>query len=99
MLSSWFKQERGRQPEASRYLKEFKTYYPLFRDWVRSMGPYFSHTEHFADEPSPHGQLPLTVNCGDHLLELMGDDYNLRIRQCPVCFPNPIWTQQDGRKS
>lgn len=94
VLSSWFKQERGRQPEASRYLKEFKTYYPLFRDWVRSMGPYFSHTEHFADEPSPQGQLPLTVNCGDHLLELMGDDYNLRIRQCPVCFPNPIWTQQ-----
>ena len=94
VLSSWFKQERGQQPSAERYTKDFERYFPLFRDWVRSMGPYFSHTEHFADPPSPQGQLPLTVRCGEHLLELVEQEYWLRIRQCPVCLPNPIWTQQ-----
>ena len=94
VLSSWFKQERGQQPSAERYTKDFDRYFPLFRDWVRSMGPYFSHTEHFSDPPSPQGQLPLTVRCGEHLLELVEENYWLRIRQCPVCLPNPIWTQQ-----
>ncbi|MBT9588181.1 hypothetical protein IV102_32890 [bacterium] len=94
VLSSWFKQERGQQPSAERYSKDFERYFPLFRDWVRSMGAYFSHTEHFSDPPSPQGQLPLTVRCGEHLLELLEDNYWLRIRQCPVCLPNPIWTQQ-----
>jgi hypothetical protein len=94
VLSSWFKQERGQQPSAERYTKDFERYFPLFRDWVRSMGPYFSHTEHFSDPPSPQGQLPLTVRCGEHLLELVEQEYWLRIRQCPVCLPNPIWMQQ-----
>ena len=53
VLSSWFKQERGRQPEAERYAKDFERYFPLFRDWVRSMGTYFSHTEHFGKTPRP----------------------------------------------
>ena len=94
VLSSWFKQERGQTPSAERYAKDYERYFPLFRDWVRSMGPYFSHTEHFSDPPSEHGFLPLTVRCGEHLLELVDPEYLLRIRQCPVCLPNPIWTRQ-----
>lgn len=94
VLSSWFKQERGQTPSAERYTKDYERYFPLFRDWVRSMGPYFSHTEHFSDPPSEHGFLPLTVRCGEHLLELMEPEYQLRIRQCPVCLPNPIWVRQ-----
>ncbi len=94
VLSSWFKQERGQTPSADRYAKDYERYFPLFRDWVRSMGPYFSHTEHFSDPPSEHGFLPLTVRCGEHLLELVEPEYLLRIRQCPVCLPNPIWTRQ-----
>lgn len=96
VLSSWFKQERGRQPSEDRYRKDFERFFPLFRDWVRSMGPYFSHTEHFGDPPTPHGQLPLTIRCGEHLLELVDEEYCLRIRQCPVCLPNPIWLQQQA---
>jgi hypothetical protein len=92
VLSSWFKQERGRQPSEERYAKDFERYFPLFRDWVRSMGPYFSHTEHFSETPTPQGQLPLTTRCGEHLLELTENNYLLRIRQCPVCLPNPEWT-------
>ena len=94
VLSSWFKQERGQTPSAERYTKDYERYFPLFRDWVRSMGPYFSHTEHFSDPPSEHGFLPLTVRCGEHLLELVEPEYQLRIRQCPVCLPNPIWVRQ-----
>ena len=94
VLSSWFKQERGQTPSAERYTKDYERYFPLFRDWVRSMGPYFSHTEHFSDPPSEHGFLPLTVRCGEHLLELVEPEYQLRIRQCPVCLPNPIWMRQ-----
>lgn len=94
VLSSWFKQERGQQPDAARYAKDFERYFPLFRDWVGAMGPYFSHTEHFSDPPSEHGQLPLTARCGEHLLELVDDAYCLRIRQCPVCLPNPIWVRE-----
>lgn len=94
VLSSWFKQERGQTPSAERYTKDYERYFPLFRDWVRSMGPYFSHTEHFSDPPSDHGFLPLTVRCGEHLLELVEPEYQLRIRQCPVCLPNPIWMRQ-----
>ncbi|MFN8607586.1 MAG: hypothetical protein U0931_08640 [Vulcanimicrobiota bacterium] len=94
VLSSWFKQERGQTPSVERYTKDYERYFPLFRDWVRSMGPYFSHTEHFSDPPSDHGFLPLTVRCGQHLLELVEPDYQLRIRQCPICLPNPIWTRQ-----
>ncbi len=94
VLSSWFKQERGQTPSAERYSKDYERYFPLFRDWVRSMGPYFSHTEHFSDPPTEHGFLPLTVRCGEHLLELIEPEYQLRIRQCPVCLPNPIWLRQ-----
>lgn len=94
VLSSWFKQERGQTPSAERYSKEYERYFPLFRDWVRSMGPYFSHTEHFSDPPTEHGFLPLTVRCGEHLLELIEPEYSLRIRQCPICLPNPIWVRQ-----
>ncbi|MBX3168523.1 MAG: hypothetical protein KF760_13990 [Candidatus Eremiobacteraeota bacterium] len=94
VLSSWFKQERGQTPSAERYAKDYERFFPLFRDWVRSMGPYFSHAEHFAEAPSSQGFLPLTVRCGEHLLELVEPDYLLRIRQCPVCLPNPIWVQQ-----
>lgn len=94
VLSSWFKQERGQTPSAERYTKDYERYFPLFRDWVRSMGPYFSHTEHFSEDPSEHGFLPLTVRCGEHLLELVEPEYQLRIRQCPICLPNPIWMRQ-----
>ncbi|MBS2036905.1 hypothetical protein JST97_18085 [bacterium] len=94
VLSSWFKQERGQTPSVERYAKDYDRYFPLFRDWVRSMGPYFSHTEHFSDPPTDHGFLPLTARCGEHLLELFEPEYQLRIRQCPVCLPNPIWMRQ-----
>ena len=35
----------------------------------------------------------MTVRCGEHLLEMTEEQYWLRIRQCPVCLPNPIWMQ------
>lgn len=96
VLSSWFTQERGQTPSADRYAKDYERYFPLFRDWVRSMGPYFSHTENFSDPPTEHGFLPLTVRAGEHLLELIDPEYLLRIRQCPVCLPNPIWMRQQA---
>lgn len=98
VISSWFKQERGQTPEASRYAKDFDRYFPLFRDWVGSMGAYFSHTEHFSEPPSDDGILPLTVRCSDHLLELQKPDYLLRIRQCPVCLPHPAWLREAAKE-
>lgn len=91
VLSSWFKQERGRQPDEARYSKDFTRFFPLLRDWVAATGSFFSHSENLSDEPSDEGQLPVTARCGEHLLEMVDDNYFLRIRQCPVCLPNPAW--------
>lgn len=94
VLSSWFKQERGQTPDLDRYTKDFERYYPLFREWVSAMRSYFSHTEHFSEQPSDDGILPITVRCSEHLLELQQPEYLLRIRQCPVCLPNPSWLRE-----
>ena len=64
---------------------------PLMRDWLSAMYPYFSQCEHFDEPPTGDGHLPLTLRLGDHLLELVAPEYTLRIRQCPVCLPNPNW--------
>jgi hypothetical protein len=92
VLSSWFKQERGQQPSLQRSARDFDRYYPLLRDWISSMGGYFAQTEHFDEAPTLDGKLPLTLRLGEQLLELDEPGYRLRIRQCPVCLPNPSWS-------
>lgn len=91
VLSSWFKRERGQEASEERSKSDFERFFPLLRDWLGAMYPYFAQCEHFEEPPTLDGHLPLTVKLGDHLLELIAPAYTLRIRQCPVCLPNPSW--------
>lgn len=92
VLSSWFKTERGGvTPTEEKSRKDFERFFPLLRDWLTAMGTYFSQVEHYEEPPGKDGRLPLTLKLGDRLLELSEPHYILRIRQCPVCLPDPIW--------
>lgn len=99
VLSSWFKRERGQQPSEERSKKDLERYYPVFRDWVKALFQFFGLCEHFDDPPTKDGHLPLSVRLGDYLLELIDPVYTLRIRQCPVCLPEPSWMTSGGSAS
>lgn len=92
ILSSWFKTERGGStPTEEKSRQDFERFFPLLRDWLTAMGAYFAEVEHYEEPPGKDGRLPLTLKLGDRLLELSEPHYILRIRQCPVCLPDPIW--------
>lgn len=99
VLSSWFKRERGQQPNEERSLKDFERYYPILRDWIRALFQFFNQCEQLEEPPTSEGHLPLSVRLGDYLLELVAPAYTLRIRQCPVCLPNPVWMKEGGTAS
>lgn len=99
VLSSWFKRERGQQPSEERSKNDLERYYPVFRDWVKALFQFFGLCEHFDDPPTKDGVLPLSVRLGDYLLELTEPTYTLRIRQCPICLPEPSWLKSGGTAS